>query len=218
MGKNISAEYFWLDREIGRFKREGRLIPEDQKKIYHLIGKNFCTEKRVVDVGCSCGVGSNYLSQYASYVLGIDVNKEAIKFSNEAFSRPSLEFAVLNIESPDTIIPSTSFDVIVMIEVLEHLGDYETGLHTFRKFFSRKSSTGFITVPNINNEQVKIKDAMNELHLHHWTAKEFYDIISKYFQAVTMYSVEKLKKFAQEEIVDENTETGIIIAKVEDLK
>ena len=206
----------WVDKVYKRYKDTGNLIPEGQRRLYEKIRDEWAWGRTVVDIGCSIGIGSNILAHQARHVWGIDINEEALDFANRAYSRPNLTFAKLDIENPPTR-PLASFEVLVMSEILEHLKEPETGLGVIKRFFIRKkgNTIGFITIPNINNEEVKKRDTENKLHLHRWTAGDFYALMTKHFEAVTMYSVDKLDKWLPEEMVDGNTKDGLIVAKVE---
>lgn len=216
--ENKSTQVDWISRELRRFKDIGRLIPEGQEKLYRAIEKGFCSGRTVVDIGSSCGVGTNILSYSARFVWGLDINKEAVDFARQMHKRPNIDFEVYDIENPPTR-EVAKFEIVVMSEVIEHLIDPENGLNGIKRFFSTKGDTiGFITVPNINNEEVKKRDAANELHNHHWTAGEFYELMTKHFNAVTMFSVDKLYNWSHDETVDGNTTDGLIVAKVEQPK
>jgi len=216
--ENKSNEISWIDRDIKRFKETGVIIPVGQKKIYEKISEEWVSGRTVIDIGCSIGIGSNILSHHARFVWGVDINKEAVEFANLAFARPNLNFAVLDVEHPPTRELSR-FEVIVVIEILEHLKDVQAGLNTIKRFFStREKSMCFITAPNLNNEEVKKRDAENKLHLQHWTAGDFYKLMIDNFQSVVFYSGDNLKKWTNDELTDGNSKAGLIIAKVEGIK
>jgi cyclopropane fatty-acyl-phospholipid synthase-like methyltransferase len=171
--------------------------------------------RTVVDVGCSIGVGANIMSHTARHVWGIDVNEESINFAKQVFERPNLSFDLYDIEHPSTR-EFAKFELVTCIEVVEHLKDLEMGLSVIKKFFSGDLNTvGFITIPNIANEEIKDVDAKNELHLNHWNAGEFYELMIKHFRSVTLYSADKVNMWDQEETVDGNSTDRLIIARVE---
>lgn len=185
--ENRSAEISWLDRSIKRFKTIGTFIPETQREIYVKIAETWAVDKTVVDVGCSIGVGADILSGYAQEVWGVDINEEAIRFASALFRGTRLIFGILDIEdSQGRKLPI--FDVIVAVELLEHLADYRAGLRTLKRFFAPDGhSIGVITVPNIDDEQVRLRDMANPLHLHRWTANEFQKLMDGEFESVRLY-------------------------------
>ena len=214
---NISAEYDWISRAFSRYAERGLLMPPLQRKLYKKIGEGWCGGRTVVDIGSGLGIGSNILSHTARHVWGLDVNKDNVHLATQAFARPNIEFAILDIENaPSREI--SPFEIVVCVEVLEHLEDYNKGINSLKRFFSDKLQTvGFVTVPNINNPDIKIRDDKNELHLHRWTPGEFYDLMIKNFKSVTLYSVEGLKNWDMTETVDGSTTDELIVAKVEGL-
>lgn len=216
MSTNISDQISWLDRSIKRFHEVGTLIPFRQRKLYEKIRDEFAGGRTVIDIGCSIGIGTNILSHEARFVWGIDVNKENVEFAKQALARPNMDFEVINIENPPTRGFST-FEVLVMSECIEHLNDVETGLSTFKRFMG-KDSIGFITCPNGNNQQVVENENKHGYHIQHWKAGEFYELMTKHFQAVTLYSVDKLDNWGHSETIDGNADDYLIVAKVEGAK
>lgn len=213
MSTNISEQISWLDRIIKRFHELKTLIPPRQLKLYQKIRDEFVGGRTVVDIGCSIGIGSNILSHEARFVWGIDVNKEAIEFASLAFKRPNLDFAVLDIENPPTR-PISQFEIVVASEIIEHLADVEKGLQTIKSMMGREA-LGFITCPNGNNKEVIENENKHGYHLSHWKAGEFYELMTKHFNVVTLYSVDKLETWDQEDTIDGNAEDYLIVAKVE---
>lgn len=213
MPDNQSLSVSWLDKIIKRYKDTGNLIPVGQDRLYRLIARDWAAGRTVVDIGSSIGYGSNILAHEARFVWGIDVCPESIDFAVKVFKRPNLDFAVLDIEQPPTRGIS-KFEVVVMCEVIEHLSSPEAGLDMVKRLLAAHG-VAFITAPNINNPEVKERDAANSLHISHWTAGEFYALLTKHFQAVTLYSVDKLAYWTQEETIDGNSTDGLIVAKCE---
>lgn len=216
MSENLSDQISWLDRIVQRFKEKKILIPERQLKLYEKIRDEFVGGRTVVDVGCSIGVGTNILSHEARFVWGIDVNKEAIEFATLAFKRPNADFALLDIENPPTQ-ELAKFELVVASEILEHLANPEAGLNTIKRFMG-KDAIAFITCPNVANKEVVENENKHGYHLQHLNAGQFYELMTKYFQVVTLYSVDKLDTWGQEETVDGNSEDYLIVAKVEGVK
>lgn len=214
--KNISDEISWVDRVHKRYKEVGTLIPHRQRKLYEKIRDEWVAGRTVVDVGCSLGIGSNILSHEARFVWGLDINEEAIDFAKRMFKRPNLDFMVADIENPPNREIS-KFEVVVMIETLEHLQNPEKGLREIKTFF-KEGSLGFITVPNHANKKVRENEKKHGLHLGHWTAGQFYELMIKHFRSVTMYSVDKLESWKQSETVDGNSQDYLIVAKLEGVK
>lgn len=214
--KNISAEYDWLGRVVKRYQEIGLVLPVRQEKLYKKIGLEFAGGRTVLDIGTGLGIGANMLSHEARFVWGIDINEDNIDFATKMFKRPNLDFGVIDIENPPTR-QMAKFELITMVEVLEHLEEPEKALQNVKQFF-QPSAIGFITIPNQNNEQVPINEAKHGLHLQKFDAGQFYELMTKHFQSVVMYSVDKIDGWGQDTTVDGDSEEYLICAKVEGLK
>lgn len=214
--KNVSASVSWVDRVMKRYKETGRFIPEKQEKLYRAVSLEFAGGKTILDVGSSLGIGSNILAHEARFVWGIDINAEAIDFATKLFKRPNLDFEVIDIENPPTR-ELAQFEIITMIEVLEHVEQPETALNNLKRFFAG-GTIGFITCPNIANPEVVENEQKHNFHLSHLNAGQFYELMIKHFNAVTMYSVDKLSSWGQEETIDGASTDYLICAKVEGIK
>lgn len=82
-------------------------------------------DKTILDIGCGRGDISLYLAKKAKKVVGIDYSKDAIELANEAkLSYPAtiqkkLSFLVMNAKKLK--FPDNYFDIIINIDVFEHL-------------------------------------------------------------------------------------------------
>jgi 2-polyprenyl-3-methyl-5-hydroxy-6-metoxy-1,4-benzoquinol methylase len=183
--------------------------------IYKAISRNWCTGKSVIDVGSGIGIGTNILGWDAMGVWGIDNNPENIKVAKQLYETPRIKFDDFDITNPPTR-PVATFDVVVCIEVMEHIKDYETALLNLKRFHDPKRRTVFfISSPNRNNRRLSKEKPENEFHVREWTAREFYDVLTKHFGSVVMYAAALINNFTQDETVDGNTPHSPILAKCE---
>jgi len=155
---------------------------------------------KIVDVGCGSGVGSNVLSQEADFVWGIDKNEMSINFAKEAFTRQKngiyyssqLTFDKIDIMQENREI--MKFDVVVAIEIIEHIEDTDTFMKQIIKFAASKKgdynvpqpTTYFISTPNRNNPKIRDDQPQNIYHCMEWTAEEFKLLMERYFQKVEL--------------------------------
>jgi len=70
--------------------------------------------KQVLDYGCGCGYGTFILSKNAKSVYGMDLDSKAIEFAKRYNNAKNIHY--INDSSY-----SDSFDLIVAVEVLEHI-------------------------------------------------------------------------------------------------
>jgi 2-polyprenyl-3-methyl-5-hydroxy-6-metoxy-1,4-benzoquinol methylase len=87
------------------------------------FAKDFVKGKEVLDIGCGEGYGSSFMAGYAKKVLGIDYNETVIDYARDKYSKPGLNFLVLDINNLDTL--DKKFDVICSFQNIEHIRDTE---------------------------------------------------------------------------------------------
>lgn len=201
---------------LSRWQKRKEVKAYPQVKMYKRISNVWCVGKTVLDAGCGMGIGSNWLGQNALGVLGVDNNKENIDIAEEIFESPTIKFEEMDLMK-GPIRPTAGFDVVTCIEVIEHVKDYETVLSVLKKFNDPKRRTVFfISSPNRNSEKLGQEKPNNPYHVREWTAGEFYEVMTKHFKNVVLYSALKLDTFAMEETVDGNTVETPLLAKCED--
>lgn len=77
--------------------------------------------KRVLDIGCGNGFLLSMLAREGRNVLGIESNEQMIELAKRL--TPGLPVLQGFAEEIDELLPNTIVDVVVMIDVLEHLQD-----------------------------------------------------------------------------------------------
>lgn len=95
---------------------------------------------RILDVGCGTGVNLEFLSRFGK-VSGIDISSEAVRYCHiKGFSD------VWQGRAENLDIPGASFDMVVAIELLEHIQDDVATLREFSRVL-RSNGLLFLTVP-----------------------------------------------------------------------
>lgn len=143
-------------------------------RVIELVGKN----KKVLDVGCSCGYLGEKFKENGCYVVGIE--------SDEASARkasPLLDGLInVDVESLEKLAyPENFFDVIVLADILEHLKRPDVLLAGLKKYLN---NDGYLVVslPNIARIDIRIKllfgnfnydngGIMDKTHLRFFTKK-----------------------------------------------
>lgn len=115
---------------------------------HHLTGYHdfFCQRirpgERVLDVGCGYGAVAKSLSDAGAVVTAIDMDGENIRLARSRFSDSGIAF----VEADATrFLPSDSFDVVVLSNVLEHIGDRQAFLK--RLLLQAKPAKCLLRVP-----------------------------------------------------------------------
>ena len=79
--------------------------------------------KRILDVACGSGYGSDMLAETALSVVGGDINKETMSYCQTHYRRPNLTFEVMDIRKIP--YPDRSFDLVTSFETIEHITEGE---------------------------------------------------------------------------------------------
>ena len=192
------------------FQKHGVLLWHPTRTMYEFI-KNYCIKKStthpqypkmiwkptIVDVGCGCGVGSNVMSQEADFVWGIDKNENSIKFAKEAFTRVKNGIyynSQVSFDQIDIVNDNREFmkmDIVVAIEIIEHIFDYKTFLKQLTKFdtLNKDNPTEyFISTPNRNNKHIQKDKPYNKYHVREYTSQEFHAVLSEFFKDIEFFS------------------------------
>lgn len=136
----------------------------------------------ILDAGCGEGIAMRrLLAQHAARVVGLDGSVGALQIASRLNPRRGFVAGFL----PDLPFPSRSFDLVVCMEVLEHLDDPEAGLAELCRVSHR---TLLLSVPNEpffrsanflrgKNVQAWGNDSG---HVNHWSSQAFIRFVSKH--------------------------------------
>ena len=75
----------------------------------------------VLDIGCSTGYLTKYYASQFNYVIGIDIDENAIKYARTHNSGQNLKYEIgdsLNLDFPDN-----SIDIVICTHIYEHVPD-----------------------------------------------------------------------------------------------
>jgi len=115
----------------------------------------------ILDVGCGSGVIADYLGKSGAKVLGIDGNEDAIRFAQNTFTAPNVEYRQGLVD--DLFKCDTPPDKIYCLEVIEHIY-FEQGRTMLENFKNLLKPGGFIflTTPNYHSLWPLIEWAMGK--------------------------------------------------------
>lgn len=140
-----------------------------------LINNRDCV---VCDYGCGSGYGSKILAARARTVIGYDPNSDAISFAMIHNSSPNIYFT-----DNDTDVFMNSYDLVCMVDVLEHLTQPQVvevleHIHLVLK----NNGVLVITTP----ERRKSGKIRNVHHLHEYSRKELMGLLSTFFTDIRL--------------------------------
>jgi len=115
----------------GKFKILHDIQPIRIKYIQESLNKSKLNNTKILDIGCGGGLVSEGLSKLGADVTGIDFIKENIAVAKVHAKNNNLKinYIVKNFEKEKI---TSKFDAIIILEVLEHLHDWQSFLKKIR--------------------------------------------------------------------------------------
>jgi 2-polyprenyl-3-methyl-5-hydroxy-6-metoxy-1,4-benzoquinol methylase len=140
-----------------KFKTGNYHLFQDFKEIYNQVYQDFANllqkylatkkqklaKKKVLDIGCFTGDFLSILQQNKADVHGVELQKEAVIIANKKLGGKK----VLRKDIMSDAFPSTTYDIITVIGVIEHVTDPVLLLHNCSKRL-KKNGTIMIQTPN----------------------------------------------------------------------
>ncbi len=143
----------WWDPE-GKFKPLHKFNPIRIQYIKENITKNFKIKNKtkplsgisVLDIGCGGGLLSEPMSRLGAYVTGIDASDKNINIAKLHSKKNNLKINYL-CSSPEKLKIKKKFDVILNMEIVEHVEDVNFFLRSCSKLLKKN---GLMFVATIN--------------------------------------------------------------------
>lgn len=143
--------------------------------------------KNILDVGCGTGYVTKRISKINPDIIGCDTDKKRLELAR-IYTKNRIKFVPLYIErKPLLPFPNDSFDLVISLEVLEHIQKYKETIQELKRV-SKKYV--IITVPNEPLFRIAnflrgkyLKDFGNAPgHINHFNKKSIVKILRKYFK------------------------------------
>lgn len=152
---------------------------------YHkFAAKMIGVNKRILEVGCSEGLGTLILGEFATDCLGIDIDAEAITIANETLANEKIRFLQANII--DGFFGK--FNAVASFDVIEHIfPDNEE--HFLNSVTENLEEGGMFVVgtPNITSDRYA-SPVTRAGHVNLYSADRLRASLEKHFKMVLMFS------------------------------
>ncbi len=144
----------------------------------YAFASQFVKGKKVLDLACGEGYGSQMLSKEAEHVVGIDLVENTVKHARNKYIAQNLEFIQGSIlEIP--IQGKEEFDIIVCFEGIEHVEEHEHLLSEVKRLLKKD---GLFIVSSPNKKTYSDETCFNNpFHKKELYFSDFKDILNKYF-------------------------------------
>lgn len=143
------------------------------------------TKPHILDFGCGVGDFLHYAQKKGCEITGCDLSENARKYASEKLSK--------TIVSPEEIfsLPHSTFDVITMWHVLEHIDDLRFQTEQLYRLL-KENGRLVVAVPNYMSydaQHYKDKWAAYDVprHLNHFHKESLQNIFAGYFELDNIY-------------------------------
>jgi SAM-dependent methyltransferase len=180
-----------------------RTLPDVPEENYwyrrHLVVYEWIAErvggKRVIDMACGEGYGSDLLARGAASVVGVDANPDAHEHARLRYVRPNLRFERALVEGF-----SEPCDAVVFLQTIEHVGEPGAILDHFRSMLSA-GGVAYVSTPNLLTlAPPGAEKSDNPWHLREYRAEEFRELCEAHFDRVELFGVFPARKLRAHEI------------------
>lgn len=118
--------------------------------LYQIIYDSIKKKEKVLDLGCANGNFSSELKKKDCVVHGVEISDVMAKNARKVLDK----VIVGNIESMSINLPKKSYDVILLMDVLEHLFDPKQTLVKASPFLKERGKV-IVSIPNVANWEVR---------------------------------------------------------------
>ena len=175
----------WLYQN--RFERMDATLDifDEKRREFHLDRYRFAAQrvkaKRVVDCACGTGYGARLLREVgdAAHVVGVDIERNAIKYAQDNHQVDSTVFICSSGEQ--LALPDAGVDVVTSFETIEHVPDDVALLKEFHRVL-RPNGVLIISTPN------QWPLAAAPFHVREYDRKLFVDVLEAEFDCLEIYN------------------------------
>jgi SAM-dependent methyltransferase len=172
---DVPAENYWYRRHL---------------VVYEWIGARVIG-KRVIDLACGEGYGSEVLSRGAASVLGVDANPDAHEHARLRYRRQNLSFQRGMVELHGE---PGAYDAVVFLQTIEHVQDPAAVLRHFRSLLA-PGGAAYISTPNLLTlAPPGAEKSENPWHVKEYRWEEFDELCRGVFDSVELLGLFHARK------------------------
>lgn len=151
--------------------------------VYEWIGAR-TIGKRVVDMACGEGYGSEVLSRSAASVVGVDANPEAHEHARLRYVRQNLRYERDLVETF-----SEECDAVVFLQTIEHVQNPGEILEHFKSMLA-PGGIAYVSTPNLLTlAPPGAEKSENPWHVKEYRAEEFRALCEAHFEQVELWGL-----------------------------
>lgn len=166
---------YWFDRT----PRRALYCMSYYKFACKMIGKN----KRVLDVGCSEGLGTWMLAKECGFAHGIDSDEVAIDVARANWQGGQVSFACQDFLQT----PPAKYDAVVNFDVIEHILP-ENAHHFLARMAANVAHDGIVLIGTPNLEAQKYASAVSRAgHVNCYSGERLEEELGQHFHHVFLF-------------------------------
>jgi len=151
--------------------------------------------RRVIDMACGEGYGSQVLARTAAGVVGVDANPEAHEHARLRYVGSNLRFERGLVESF-----AEPCDAVVFLQTIEHVADAGAILEHFKSMLA-PAGIAYVSTPNLLKlAPPGAEKSDNPWHLREYRAAEFRQLCQAHFGRVEMLGLFHARKLRAHEV------------------
>jgi len=141
--------------------------------------------RRVLDLGCGTGYGSDELASLAHSVIAVDIAPGALLQARSRYERRNLDFSAA--DGAQLPFRDGSFDLVVAFEVIEHLKDWQGLLFEARRVLAPGGQLIVSTPNKLYYAESRQASGPNPYHEHEFEYEEFRQALAQHFPYVSLF-------------------------------
>lgn len=149
----------------------------------YALAQSLALNKRVLDVACGEGYGTDMLAEVAVSVVGVDIDPATVAHANATYRRSNLHFCQGSCTSLD--LPDSSIDLIVSFETLEHHAEHDAMLLEFCRVLAPDGIL-IISTPDRRYYSDDL-NYINSFHVRELYSEEFFQLMRQYFRHTAFF-------------------------------
>ena len=178
---------------LSQFLEKNKLHPKHRIIKYHQWFSNKVKKNWIIlDIGCSIGALSYFLSKNSRKVIGIDFNKDSIEIAKKKYNKFNIEFIFGDVTTYN-FKKFKKIDCVVISNVLEHIKKREQFLNKIKDI----SNLILIRIPMFNRDwitaykkEMGIEWRLDKTHFVEYTFENFKNELKNVGLTIKEYKIE----------------------------
>lgn len=150
----------------------------------YALAMEFATGKKVLDIACGEGYGTNLLASNAAHVTGMDIDKKTIQKAKIKYNKKNINFKESTAEK--ILANDNEFDLVASFETLEHLSDHISMINEIKRVL-KPGGLLIISTPDKKTYSDQ-RDYKNPFHVRELYYGEFDVLLKSVFNNVCLYN------------------------------